>query len=44
MSAIFNLTVMVEDLLLASRKPRKRSSENLGVGYAQPEPQARSDS
>jgi DNA-binding transcriptional MerR regulator len=41
MSAMFNLTEMVEDLLLASRKPRKRSPEDLGTGYALPEPQAR---
>jgi DNA-binding transcriptional MerR regulator len=41
MSAMFNLTEMMEDLLLASRKPRKRFSEDLGIGYALPEPQAR---
>jgi DNA-binding transcriptional MerR regulator len=41
MSAMFNLTEMVEHLLLASRKPRKRPSENLGIGYALPEPHAR---
>ena len=39
-SAMFNLTEMVEDLLLATRKPRKRSSEDLGIGYTLPEPQA----
>jgi excisionase family DNA binding protein len=41
MSAVFNLTEMVEDLRLASRKPRRRFSGDFGVGYALPEPQAR---
>ena len=41
MSAMFNLTEMVEDLLLASRKPRKRPSGALGIGLALPAPQAR---
>jgi excisionase family DNA binding protein len=41
MSAMFNLTEMVEDSMLAGRKPRKRFSANLGTGYALPEEQAR---
>jgi len=41
MSAMFNLTEMVEDLLLASGKPRKPLSEDLGIQDALPEPRAR---
>ena len=40
-SALFNLTGMVEDLLLASGKPRKSLSEDLGITDALPERQAR---
>lgn len=41
MSAMFNLTEMVEDLLLASGKPRKPLSEDLEIQDALPERQAR---
>jgi len=41
MSAMFNLTEMVEDLLLANGKPRKPLSEDLGIQDALPEPRAR---
>jgi hypothetical protein len=41
MSAMFNLTEMVEDLLLASGKPRKALSEGLGTREALPEHQTR---
>ncbi len=41
MSAMFNLTGMVEDLMLASGKPRKSLSEDLGITEALPERQAR---
>jgi PASTA domain len=41
MSAMFNLTGMVEDLLLASGKPRKSLSEDLGITDALPERQER---
>jgi len=41
MSAMFNLTEMVEDLLLASGKPRKPLSEDLGIRGAPPARQAR---
>ena len=41
MSAMFNLTEMVEDLLLASGKPRRPIFDNLATREAMPEPQAR---
>jgi hypothetical protein len=41
MSAMFNLTGMVEDLLLASGKPRKSLSEDLGITDTLPERLAR---
>jgi len=41
MSVMFNLTEMVEDLLLASGKPRKSLSEGPGTGDALPKLQAR---
>ena len=41
MSAMFNLTEMVEDLLLASGKPRKPPLVDLGVAEAMPERPAR---
>jgi hypothetical protein len=41
MSAMCNLTGMVEDLLLASGKPMKSLSEDLGITDARPELQAR---
>jgi hypothetical protein len=41
MSAMFNLTEMVEDLLLASGKPRKALSEDLGSREVLPEHQTR---
>src|SRR5215204_1228387 len=41
MSAMFNLTEMVEDLLLASGKSRKPLSEDLGIRDALPQRQAR---
>jgi len=41
MSTMFNLTEMVEDLLLASGKPRKPLSEDLRIGDALPEHRAR---
>ena len=41
MSAMFNLTEMVEDLLLASGKPRKALSEGVGIREALPEHQTR---
>lgn len=40
MSAMFNLTQMVEDLMLASGKPRKPFTEDLGIRDALPERQA----
>ena len=40
-SALFNLTGMVEDLLLASGKPRKSLSEDLGITDTLPERLAR---
>jgi excisionase family DNA binding protein len=41
MSATFNLTQIVEDLMPASRKPRRRFPEDSEIGYALPEKQAR---
>jgi len=41
MSTMFNLTEMVEDLLLANGKPRKPLSEDLRIGEALPEHRAR---
>jgi len=41
MSAMFNLTEMVEELLLASGKPRKPLSEDLRIHDALPEREAR---
>src|SRR5215211_2735863 len=41
MSAVFNLTEMVEELLLASGKPRKPLSEDLRIHDALPEREAR---
>jgi excisionase family DNA binding protein len=41
MSAMFNLTEMVEDLLLASGKPRRPIFDNLATREAMPEPPAR---
>jgi hypothetical protein len=38
MSAVFNLTEMVEELLLASRKPRKRIYQDIETSEALPEP------
>jgi hypothetical protein len=40
MSAVFNLTEMVEELLLASGKPRKRIFQDIGPGEMLPELQA----
>lgn len=41
MSAVFNLTEMVEDLLLASGKPRKPRAEDLGIEDTLPDRPAR---
>jgi excisionase family DNA binding protein len=40
MSAVFNITEMVEELLLASGKPRKRVFQDIGPGEMLPERQA----
>jgi PASTA domain len=41
MSAVFNLTEMVEELLLASRKPRKRAFQDFEPGETLPDSQTR---